>query len=142
MIRENPNDHKDKSCPRKNSKGMNAKIHSAHHTFHIGADGKLYSTDSHPLYDGVREFCIDKRNEENAGYDDYYTYQPEQNDLNYEEYEVDENTPEIKQCNTTDNGEALGPFILFCAMPILHVPKCCKGNEMINVRHVSVDDVL
>ena len=143
MIRENADPNSHKSCP-KNSKGKNSKIHAAHYTFHIGADGKLYSTDSHlnMAYNGVRDFCIDKRNytyEEN-GYEDYYinsnyTYQSE--------YAMeDENTPDTKQCNTMDNGEAPGPFMLYCAMPTLYIPKCCKENEMINVRYVSNFDGL
>ena len=134
MIRDNTNGHK--SCPRTNSK-----VHAARYTFHIGADAKLYSTDSHSLYDGVEDFCIDQRNDRNTYGEEhdsyYYNYPYEENDLNYTIMEDENSIPDSNLCkNSYMDGETL-PFLLFCATPILHVPKCCKENEMINVRYVS-----
>ena len=139
MIRDNTNGQK--SCPRTNSK-----VHAARNTFHIGADAKLYSTDSHSLYDGVEDFCIDQRNDRNTYGEEhnsyYYNYPYEENDLNYTIMEDENSIPDSNLCkNSYMDGETL-PFLLFCATPILHVPKCCKENEMINVRYVSqVSDI-
>ena len=116
LIRDNTNGQK--SCPRTNSK-----VHAARYTFHIGADAKLYSTDSHSLYDGVEDFCIDQRNdrntygEENNSY--YYNYSYEENDLNSTIMEDENSIPDSNHCkNSNVDEEALPSFASRCARAV------------------------